>query len=271
MLSLIYSRGEKMSSRMDKYEFDEKMPTASRTHKNAELYQKDDVEDFNKIDINSNVSVLKNDVTAIDVDKIREMLDKKYHSTTPQRKSIDIEMDEEPEAPVKETTKEYDINDIIAKAKKSQELDYHEERLRKLRDTNYTILDNLDLSREDSDEEPDDEDELTKEKELRELINTITELEDKSINKVEAPEDDVKDLLDLTDDTDPSILPPSIENSFYTGNLEVKEEDFDDFKEIQDDIKSNGIIIKILIFVFIIGAIIVGLILLNNFFEWGLF
>jgi len=259
-----------MGSRMSKYEFDEKTSAPSRAKRNAELYQKEDIQDYNKIDINSNVSLLKNDVKDIHVDKIREMLDKKYRDNIPRRKSINIETPEEPEVPLKETTKEYDINDIIAKAKNDQEVDYHEERLRNLRDTNYKILDNLALDRE-NDEELEDTDEieieLTKEKELKELINTITQLE--NTQKI------ATDLLNLSDDTDPDILPestePSMENSFYTGNLEVKEADFDDFAEMQKDIKSNGIVIKILVIIFVIILVVVGVVLLNNHFDWGLF
>jgi len=254
-----------MGSRMDKYELEENSASASRTKKNAELYQKEDIEDYNKIDINSNVSVLKNDVKEIDVDKIREMLDKKYRNNNPQRKSIDIEMDEEADEPVRTSTKEYDINDIIDKAKSDQQLDYQEERLRNLKNTNYTILDNLDLHKEIQEELNEDDHASTKEKELQELINTITQLEDKNNEESEG------DILNLTDNTDSKTLPPSLENSFYTGNLQVKADDFEDFKEIQKDIKANSTLTKILIVVFIIIAIVVAVFVLNNIFEWGLF
>lgn len=257
-----------MSSRMSKYEFEEKKTTPSRTKKNAELYQKEDLKDYNKIDVNSNVSILKNDVKQIDVDNIREILDKKYRDNIPRRKSINIEAPEEPEPPIKEVTKEYDINDILAKAKSDKEVDYHEDRLRNLRDTNYKILDNLDLNTDGEDgDEADDDDEITSEKKLKELINTIAQLE--------KTQKTATDLLELTDDTDPNILPANeektMENSFYTGSLEVKDNDYDDFAEIKKEMNSSGIFIKVLIAIFVIILIAVIVFVLNNQFEWGLF
>jgi len=260
---------------MKKYEVEEDEKTVSRSSRNADLYEKDEIDDYNKIDINSNVSVLKTDVREIDVDKIRDMLDKKYRDNMPQRRSINIETDEETEPDAnKDATKEYDINEIIAKAKSAQDVDYDKERLRKLRDTNYTILDNLNLKR---DEEPEEDIEVeapepTNEKELRELISTITSLEAENEKKViKDLKDNEGDLLNLTDENDSVTLPPSEENSFYTGNLAVKEEDYDSFDDLQDDIKSNSVIIKILVLVFIVIIFGVVIYLLNYFLNWELF
>ena len=88
--------------------------------------------------------------------------------------------------------------------------------------------------------------------ELLNLINTITELELKNKNKDSnfEPDDnvDTPNLIaaqELTEKDDN-------EETFYTGKLAIKENDYDDFKEIQDDINSNSIAIKILIFIFVI-------------------
>ena len=274
-----------MSSRMDKYENANEFKTTSRTSKNESLYQKSDLDDFKEIDLNSNVSVLKDDVkNNIDVDKIREMLERKYRTNAPKRKSIDIPLEEDVNpVPIEKETREYDINEILAKAKQSQEIDYEESRLRNLKDTNYTILSGLNVSdidaydEENAQAEADGKAEITSERELQELIDTITELEAK--NKEQTREEEIKadaDFLGLGDDEEeiPEVLEeskPVLENSFYTGSLAVTDKDFDDFANIQDEIKSNSVLIKVLVFVFIIILFIVSIVLLNNYLDWGLF
>ena len=147
---------------MDKYGI-EKPELKSRTELNADLYQNNEIDSYNKIDLNSNISILKTDAKNIDIDLIREMLDKKYRDNIPKRKSIAIDFEEESDEVYKEkvNTKEYDINEILAKAKTEQNIDYNKERLKKLRNTNYEILQNLDLeSKKNSKDNPDGEQEL---------------------------------------------------------------------------------------------------------------
>lgn len=64
-----------MNSRMDKYEFDTP-DYKKRTELKANLYQNNEIENYSKIDLNSNISVLKTDSKNIDIDKIREMPDR---------------------------------------------------------------------------------------------------------------------------------------------------------------------------------------------------
>ena len=105
------------------------------------------------------------------------------------------------------------------------------------------------------------------------LINTITELELRNRQKD-------AELLDLADDdakeednskTAATSIIPDTEETFYTGQLAVKEDDFEDFKDMQDDIKSNSALIKILVFIFIIITIAIGVVLANKYLELGLF
>ena len=255
-----------MSSRMDKYEFTEP-ELAKRTEKNADLYQKEVFDDYQKINLNSNVSILKTDGRKIDVEQIREMLDKKYRDNLPQRKSINIEMEEAEIPSLKMDTKEYDINQILADAKKDEVLDYGKERLKKVRDTNYNILNELSLNEQG---EQDDEDltaeittnttQKTKEQELLDLISTITQLETKE-TETELPS--TTDLLDLKGEDEATQ-----ENTFYTGDLSLT---YDDFDNLQDEIKSNNIIIKILVSIFILVIIAVIVFFLNKYLNWGLF
>lgn len=248
-----------MSSRMDKYDVDTP-ELKKRTERNKDLYRSYDALNYDKFDVNSNVSVLKTDARNIDVDQIRDMLDKKYRDNIPKRKSIAIDLNDTPTSIEEEDTKEYDINTILSKAKEAKRVDYEIDRLNKV-DNNQ-----LELINEVNDKYKTIGDDQNQ-KELMDLINTITALEMKNNNSKDA------DLLNLSETTTiektktESIVP----EEFYTGELAVSEEDFDDFKDMEKDIKSNTIIIKILIFIFIIIAIGIIVVLTNKYLNLGLF
>lgn len=254
MILLFYS-GDIMKSRMDKYKI-ETSNLKSRTELNKDLYSKEEIDDYNKIDLNSNISILNNDGKNIDVDQIREMLDKKYRDNLPKRKSITIE--DTIEIPIEEKeydTRNYDINRILEKARSEKRVDYLEERLKRIQNTNSDILENLNLNFKEN------KTRLEEEKELLTLIDTITELElknKKQINKENA------ELLKL-EETSKINLEKT--NSFFTGNMKVSDKDFEDFSDIEKDIKSNSILIKILIFIFVMAALGVILYFLNDYFN----
>lgn len=248
-----------MNSRMDKYEL-ETPELKKRTERNKALYDSYDLGDYDKFDVDSNIEVLNNNARNIDVDQIREMLDKKYRDNLPKRKSIDLPKYEEPEIKENlEDTKEYDLNSILSKVKEERTVDYDDLRLNNASSSKELI---------DKINEKYSSKETNEEEELKELINTITSLELKN-QKQNA------DLLGLSDDNETktitSIIPEKKEQDFYTGKLAVTEDDLDDFKDIQDDIKSNSIFIKILVFIIILIFIAVGIYVANNVFDLGLF
>ncbi|MDD2409842.1 MAG: hypothetical protein PHD03_03895 [Bacilli bacterium] len=249
-----------MNSRMDKYEFDTP-DYKKRTELKASLYQNNEIENYCKIDLNSNISVLKTDSKNIDVDKIREMLDKKYRDNMPRRKSIalDYETEEVKEEDDLFDTKEYDINEIIAKAKSEQSVDYLQDRLKKINNTNNDILEKLNINKSDFKK-------LDDEKELMTLINTITQLE---IENQEKAKNEAADLLDLN--VTEQIDSVTNESTFFTGNMKVQEKDYEDFKDIQKDIKSTSVLIKLLVFVFIIIIVALILFVLNDYLNLELF
>ncbi len=247
-----------MNSRMDKYEID--IPELNkRTERNKALYEANDMGNYDKFDINSNIEVLKDNARSIDVDQIRDMLDKKYRDNLPQRKSIDLPEYEEPEVKDNlEDTKEYDLNSILSKVKEERVVNYDNLRLNSA-SSSQELVEKIN-KKYNKDEK--------QEQELRELIDTITSLELKNQKKD-------ADLLGLSDDeptkTDNSIVMPKVEEDFYTGKLAVTEDDLDDFKDMQDDIKSNSIFIKILVFIIILIFIGVGIYVANSVFDLGLF
>ena len=258
-----------MKTRMDKYA---ETPTLkSRTAKNKELYEQIKKIDIDKYDINSNATIIDEDVYAIDVDKIKDMLDKRYRESLP-KKTINPELKDEEIIEKIHDTKEYDINAILEKAKKTQDVDYEKERLKKVHDTQYDILKNLNI------EEKTQEIEETEEN-IMNLINTITALEMR--NKETSGNTTALDLLsDLTDNDTESVyktmeLDKEKISEKATENLDEEdltiEQKYDDFKELEKDLKSNNIAIKIVSIVIMIIIVIFAIIFINNYFNLGLF
>lgn len=251
---------------MDKYN-DETPELRRRIDKYSELYEKNNSSNYDKFDVDSNISVLKDNARSIDVDQIREMLDKKYRDNIPKRKSISVDptYNEEEAVTEKNDEKEYDLNAILDKAKQNRKVSYEEERFNRIEtSSSEKLIDEINRKykpRDESDEAA----------ELLNLINTITELELKNQNK----ENNVE--LDDNVDTPNLIAAQELtekddnEETFYTGKLAIKENDYDDFKEIQDDINSNSIVIKILIFIFIIVILGIVVFALNKYLNLGLF
>ena len=118
-----------MQSRMDKYYKNSNTDTntkkelrsvkAGRTQKNQELYKEVSHLELEDFDLNSNASVI-GDNTNVNIDDIKDMLDKKYpeshkkHSIGDSTGEINlpkINLDE---------TREYDINSILEKAKEKK-------------------------------------------------------------------------------------------------------------------------------------------------------
>lgn len=266
-----------MKSRMEKYYSDESS-IPKRTSKNGELYDKINEKSLDNISITPNISVLEEEAKNIDVDKIKQILDKRYDNT-PKRRSIvldDIEEETEYEENVPDT-KEYDINTILSKAREEQKPNYENERLRKLRDTQFDILNSLDLDKEEVVEPVSDE---TEEQKLVNLINTITELELKN-TKIKDGLDPLDILTDLKGSGNTEVLDGVVEevkdnnidkeNSFYTESMKLKNEDFDDFDELSKEVKSNSAVTTILIVIIILGLLCGLLFLINNVFDLGLF
>ncbi len=180
-----------MQSRMDKYN----TRTNSRTQKNQALYAELKNGVLENFDVNSNVSVISDSTDSIDVAKLKMMLDQKYRDESQRRKAIEIP--DYPEPVVEEylvDTKEYDINAILEKAKKGKNVDYNKERLKKIREAQYEILNNLDLELKKVEEGRravairEDEEES-----LASLVNTITQLE--KINKSAVANGETDDLF----------------------------------------------------------------------------
>lgn len=251
----------------------------SRVARNHDLYQEINNGELDSFSVRSNATVIGNQEPEIDIEKIKKILDTKYN-TPPKRKSIRIEPREKESKLLDDLpTKEYDLNVILEKAKDEKEETYEEARAKKLRNTQFDILKNLNIEEKKISEKE------TAEDNLMELINTIT------INEAKKKEENAKDEIDpldlledlkgnentevyerMTEDISNIMeeekkeidkeknknenVNSNLDNSFYTNNL-FKKKDFEDNNDFVDDDKGS-IIVKVLVFLVIV-AFLVGL------------
>ena len=297
-----------MRTRSEKFYQEEPTQTKRRTTKNTQLYEdikKGELKDFN---IGTNARVIGESDSQIDIDKIKEILEKNYQDT-PKRRSLKFEVPEPEEVEI-EKTKEYDINAILEKAREEREIDYSRDRLKKVRDTQFDILKSLEL---DEEENKKASQESAKE-ELLELINTINmnEKQKKEIQEnleEEATSLDPLDLftdlrgddntvvagaMELNPENDETItqtvvedkntektsikteteeiknaLDEELDDSFYTNSMTFKKNDFASLEDNESG--TINVIVRILI-VLVFLAIIAGVILfLNEFLNLGWF
>ena len=277
-----------MSSRMDRY-YNASSNIGKRSQKNEKLYKevsKQNLEDFN---VTSNATVLSDNGTNIDLDRLRDLLNQKYQETN-KRKTINLDIPYEDEEVSLDETKEYDINAILEKARENKTVDYEKERLKKVRDTQYDILKNLDFNKKEEVEE--EKLPTAEEEKLMTLINTITINEQNSKKDLD-PLDLFKDLkgsentqviegvkeevtkempkpLEKTQKITQKEAENQIDNSFYTNSFKLSKKDFEDFEDLEGDVKSSKVLVIILT-VIIILALLFGIFLfLNIYFEWGI-
>ena len=260
-----------METRIDKYNESRSM---SRVAKNSDLYKEINDSTLDNFSVRSNATVIGNQEKEIDVEQIKKILDKRYNSA-PKRKSIRIEPQEEVSRISVDDTKEYDLTKVLEKAKDEKVETYEEIRAKKLRNTQYDILNNLNLDvKEDTEEKK-----IDPEENLMNLINTITINEAKKKESVKEDIDPLDILTDLKGEDNTQVYDSItsvttitevkekenkdkeevIDNSFYTDNL-FKKKDFEEDSNDFVDEEKLGIGIKILIALVII-VFVVGLVL----------
>ncbi len=204
-----------MNSRMDKY-YKENTLEESRTTKNRDIYEKVKEEDFDKLSLTSNISILDTDTTNLDIEKLKNLLEERY--TKPKRSAPSIDEEETSnKSEEEEDTKEYDLKKVIEDAHKNKDVDYDKERFKKLRDTQYEILNSLDLNRSD---EPVIEESLTVEE--ANLMNLIKTVNDNSLKAKQNAEDDLMSSLKGGDDTE--VMKP----------LDFEDDDDEDEEEVHN-------------------------------------
>lgn len=289
-----------MASRMDRYQSEKQAD--SRTNRNKDIYYNLSEKDLENISITDNESIISTNTTNIDIEKLQSLLDNKYRKNTNLR---DYEYVEDIQKDL-ENTKEYDLKKELEHARKNKPENYDIDRFKKLRTSEYEILNSLNINKDDEEKEKPTKEET----ELLTLIKTVNENAEKRHPKTE--QDLMDDLLgddntevlepiEMDDNLEASIKKPTIveelektrelsktdiknaektekdtpekiiENSFYTGNLAINENDLEDFKDLQKELKSSGILIKIIIIAIIIIVLAAAVYFLNKYLHLELF
>lgn len=237
-----------MKSRMDKY-YDSN-DTKARTSKNQQLYRTiyDEVEYSNV----EGISIIEKN-EKIDLDMIRELINKNNNESKIKTKPVEM-----PKVEIEESfedDKSYDIRDILSKAKDNRVVDS-----KRISDTQYNVLKENNLDGEINNYQN------YKEEDLKGMIEAISSnSKGYTVNLL----DDLKSIYDATmhEKIDNKIEEekqvekmPEIDRSFYTTTMGFKAEDFEDLKEIQEDVE-NSTLTKILIFVLCL-VVVVGIVFL---------
>lgn len=226
-----------MESRVNKYSNND--TTMSRTKKNANLYSEIN-EDRKPYDINSNSVVLQNNSTTIDIDKLKDMLDKKYREESKRKSLASIDELDGQEHVNLDETREYDINAILTKAKENRKSDYEEERLKKLRNTQVDILNELNIDNLNenirsvsvSEEEGD---------KLKTLIDTINLTEETNAIKNIDPLDLLSDLKGNNDETKVKGVSELTQEIMRKAQEQIDQEKLSEVKEeIKAEVKEDS-------------------------------
>lgn len=263
-----------MKSRMEKY-YNNSQEFVGRTSKNESLYRK---RDYNVYSSNETVIDTNNE---IDITKIKDIIKSRedYQRAKSYRTMLNdktFEYDDIPytEEPFEE--KDYDINALLKKVKDERGIKEEQDKVRKLKNTQYDILSKLDLKSKVKTEEQQKE-------ELKDLINTITKKEDSELDllaELKAENTLVTKRAEELEKEVTSALKPELleaqkleskqeeDSDFYSDSFTFSKKDFEGMKDLESNVKTNNKLIKILIFVLILIILTVGLFVLDSFFDF---
>lgn len=236
-----------MASRMSKYNSAER-ESLSRLKKNELLYKELHRTELENFDISSNATILGENKDEINVEKIKAILDTRYKEM-PKRRSIRLEEDNEPYFE-EDITKEYDINAILTRAREEKPLDYEEDRTKKLRDTQYDILKQINVL----------ETSEIKEEDLQDLINTITINEQKTLTESTGLFSDLKgdgETEVFGEIKQPEKNDTKIEQTFFSKSTQFSTKDFETLDEGKPKKnKFKEILLYLILLAFVAGIII---------------
>lgn len=234
----------------------------SRSEKNKELYN-----DLYK-DTNYSNMVVIDDSNEIDINKIKQIIDKEKRPTRETNNNdfysslkdyYQISDKEEPK-------KTYDINEVLRDAKNKR--DIIEEANEKRKIENYKFKSNLDLENELAKTRKVYNDLVKEETELLNIMNTLTNIDVKSNQNLSNTTSIALDLLDdfkeepnkIKKEDTKSIEIRQVDDDsteYSTDTFMFNTKDFDSLKNIKEQIKKSNGFIKVLIFIFTV-IIIVG-------------
>jgi len=244
-----------MASRMERY-----YNAEERSKKNRNLYnQINNLENYSNIegvvDISNSNEININTVKKL-INKNKESANEKNNRSTDYVEKTSFEEE-----------KNYDLNDVLKKAKHGHS--DKDIKHRKLKIHQYELLKKL------KEEQPDNEkiDELLNTMAFSDTSgddlgffddlksNTMIGNEASAIKDVldEAKEDSDISLFEEDSDSDTSAI-KNLDKSFYTSSFNFSDKDFDDLKNLDDTLKRNNKLIRILIILFSVTIAIIILI-----------
>ena len=277
---------------MEKYNSDieAEAKAISRTSRNKRLYDEIKNTELTRFNSFNNARVIDEGAKEIDLNKIKKYIEKINDEKVEKRRSLlDTKGLYEERHLEEEEEKDYDLVSVLEKAREKREIDYEKERYKKLRDTQYDILKNLNI-KERPKPEIDEEKFNTQERTLIDLINTVainknnndllselSEGDDETTGSIdeESNNEDLKALIKEEIDKDKTKEIPkenedeniqNLDNSFYTSSLNFSKDDFEDFNDVEES-GGRGIVAKIGIILLILCILGVLLLIANFIFD----
>lgn len=246
---------------MDRYRESELNNNGMRTKRNEHLYARVEAPlEYSSVE---GVARIEN-TNSVDINKIKELLLK---DEEPKKRAIknSYQEEEEPEEIVPLDDKNYDIRDILNKAKGSKKED-EEDRYRALQNTGYDILKNIQIKNRNTD---------VSEKELDSVGDTTLSLS--MLDSLKGSEltstidsNTIRALLEsekeaLKEDEDDFEEERTLDNSFFTSSLNFSEDDFNELSdELDEPKKKNHLFLKVILFlILVIGTTAVIFFLAN--------
>ena len=202
-----------MKTRMAKYDNiqdTDSLNRMSRVKRNQDKYNSNDMSELSRFKVANNVSVISND--EIDINKIKDYIYSREEKEEKRRRlNLDIPDDEE-KIVERQEFRDYDINSVLENARENKEIDYEEQRHRKLNNTQYDILKNIKMH--DEDDENQDNEFNTEEKTVVDLIQDI---QNNSPDRETCITDLFKDLM--SDNENTIVMAPISENEINRQNM----------------------------------------------------
>ena len=245
-----------MASRMDRY-----YKTEERSKKNASLYQ-----EIGELGSYSNIEGVVNieKTNEINIQQIKKMLQSReeYQKNRGYKEFVRTrETEEEETTPVEEEEKNYDLKDILSKAK----IDHSDNNIkyRNLKNSQFDILKNIKIDNNQEEAE-------------QEILNSANSGDDLGIfdelksNTMVGDAASIKKILseakkseeEQPEESETKATLSNIDRSFYTNSFNFSDKDFEDIRNLDSSLKTNNKLIKILIIIFSVLVAIVLLIVI---------
>jgi len=246
-----------MASRMDRYEKKEFVNTSSgRSARNKSLYKQ--IEDLDSYTNITGIAKMENK-NSVDIEKVKELLNSRENKN--KEKSVE-NIEEIQEEKVEEKIKNYDINDLLSKAKEKEPIE--DNKYRSLSEKQQKLL--KELTKKNKKLKKDIEEELD---ELSKTISDMKTLKNEDPDDVGLLDDlksdtmvgdaaSIRKIIDEEKDLTRDFEEMEIDKSFYTASLGFTQRDFEDLKDMNHKIKKdNKFIIALLILLIILVIVCV--------------